>query len=187
MKRMSSLEYHLGIKLRFYPSDRQKKIIKQNYDAQRFVYNQYVGADCLIYHTKNVSKIAQLNSTMPFVMRSMTKYEIDKAKESIEAQELTVKPKNIRDKYCFLRAKNIDSLAIATPFRIITKLGETTIKSVMEFLLFIKNAAIGRIKPTVSISDKMKHILIMVRFDLLILSILGYQSLESLELLASAP
>lgn len=113
MKRMSSLEYHLGIKLRFYPSDRQKKIIKQNYDTQRFVYNQYVGADCLIYHTKNASKIAQLNSTMPFVMRSMTKYEIDKAKESIEAQELTVKPKNIRDKYCFLRAKNIDSLAIA--------------------------------------------------------------------------
>ena len=43
MKRMSSLAYHFGVKLRFYPSSKQKKIIKLNYDAQRFVYNSYVG------------------------------------------------------------------------------------------------------------------------------------------------
>ena len=35
MKRMSSLTYHFGVKLRFYPSSEQKKIIKLNYDAQR--------------------------------------------------------------------------------------------------------------------------------------------------------
>ncbi|UNL45618.1 helix-turn-helix domain-containing protein, partial [Lactobacillus amylovorus] len=39
MKRMSSLTYHFGVKLRFYPSSKQKKIIKLNYDAQRYVYN----------------------------------------------------------------------------------------------------------------------------------------------------
>ena len=29
MKRMSSLAYHFGVKLRFYPSSKQKKIIAQ--------------------------------------------------------------------------------------------------------------------------------------------------------------
>lgn len=51
---MSSLEYHFGVKVRFYPSNNQKKMIKQNYDAQRFVYNQYVGAGRLIYHVKKL-------------------------------------------------------------------------------------------------------------------------------------
>lgn len=113
MKRMSNLKYHFGIKLRFYPSDKQKKMIKQNYDAQRFVYNQYVGANRLIYHIKNSSKIAQSNSTLPFVMKSMTKYEINQAQTLLETQELITKHRNIRDKYEFLRAKEIDSLAIA--------------------------------------------------------------------------
>lgn len=40
---MKKLAYHFGIKLCFYPSAKQKQMIKQNYDAQRFVYNQYVG------------------------------------------------------------------------------------------------------------------------------------------------
>lgn len=113
MKRTSSLKYHFGIKLRFYPSDKQKKMIKQNYDAQRFVYNQYVGAGRLIYHIKNVSKVAQANSSMPFVMRPMTKYEVDQAQTLLETQELIAKHRNIRDKYEFLRVKGIDSFAIA--------------------------------------------------------------------------
>ena len=101
MKRTSSLKYHFGIKLRFYPSDKQKKMIKQNYDAQRFVYNQYVGAGRLIYHIKNVSKVAQVNSGIPFMMRPMTKYEVDQAQTLLETQELIAKHRNIRDKYEF--------------------------------------------------------------------------------------
>lgn len=62
----------------------KKKKIKQNYDAQRFVYNQYVGAGRLIYHIKNVSKVAQVSSSMPFMMRPMTKYEIDQAKNYLK-------------------------------------------------------------------------------------------------------
>lgn len=113
MKRMSNLKYHFGIKLRFYPSDKQKKMIKQNYDAQRFVYNQYVGASRLIYHIKNSNKVAQVNSSIPFMMKPMTKYEINQAQTLLETQELIAKHRNIRDKYEFLRAKEIDSLAIA--------------------------------------------------------------------------
>ena len=52
MKRMSSLTYHFGVKLCFYPSSKQKKIIKLNYDAQRFVYNSYVGRNRTSYHAK---------------------------------------------------------------------------------------------------------------------------------------
>lgn len=110
---MKKLAYHFGIKLRFYPSTKQKQMIKQNYDAQRFVYNQYVGTNRLIYHLKRTSKAKQLNSGLPFVMMEMTKYEIEAANRLIEKQELIAKPKNIRDKYDFLRRKEIDSLAIA--------------------------------------------------------------------------
>lgn len=45
MKRMNQLTYNYGIVLRFYPSDQQKKIIKLNYDNQRFVYNTLVGIE----------------------------------------------------------------------------------------------------------------------------------------------
>ena len=65
MKRMSSLAYHFGIKLRFYPSSKQKKIIKLNYDAQRFVYNSYVGRNWTSYHAKRYLANRQ-NRAMPF-------------------------------------------------------------------------------------------------------------------------
>ena len=113
MKRMSSLEYHFGVKVRFYPSNNQKKMIKQNYDAQRFVYNQYVGAGRLIYHVKKANRIKQLSSGLPFVMQGMSEYENQQAVRMIDTQDLISKPKNIRDKYDFLRVEDIDSLAIA--------------------------------------------------------------------------
>ncbi len=110
---MSSLEYHFGVKVRFYPSNNQKKMIKQNYDAQRFVYNQYVGAGRLIYHVKKANRIKQLSSGLPFVMQGMSEYENQQALRMIDTQDLISKPKNIRDKYDFLRVEDIDRLAIA--------------------------------------------------------------------------
>ena len=65
MKRMSSLAYHFGVKLRFYPSSKQKKIIKLNYDAQRFVYNSYVGRNRSNYHAKHYLAVRQYQA-MPF-------------------------------------------------------------------------------------------------------------------------
>ena len=42
MESMAQLEYHYGLKVRIYPSDYQKQIIKVNSDASRFVYNEMV-------------------------------------------------------------------------------------------------------------------------------------------------
>ncbi|MED7636245.1 UNVERIFIED_CONTAM: transposase, partial [Limosilactobacillus fermentum] len=36
MKSMAKMEYHYGLKVRIYPSDKQKQIIKLNSDASRF-------------------------------------------------------------------------------------------------------------------------------------------------------
>ena len=112
MKRMSSLAYHFGIKLRFYPSSKQRKIIKLNYDAQRFVYNSYVGRNRSNYHAKHYLAVRQYQA-MPFAFSVLNNYETRLAEEVVTNSELLAKPKNIRDAYSFLRVKEIDSLALA--------------------------------------------------------------------------
>lgn len=42
MKSMAKMKYHYGLKVRIYPSDKQKQIIKLNSDASRFIYNEMV-------------------------------------------------------------------------------------------------------------------------------------------------
>ena len=112
MKRMSSLAYHFGLKVRFYPSSKQKKIIKLNYDAQRFVYNSYVGRNRNNYRAKGYLAVRQYQ-VMPFAFSVLNNYETKLAEEVVADNELLAKPKNIRDAYSFLRVKEIDSLAIA--------------------------------------------------------------------------
>ena len=46
-------------------------------------------------------------------MQRMSEYENQQALRMIDTQDLISKPKNIRDKYDFLRVEDIDSLAIA--------------------------------------------------------------------------
>ncbi|WP_157049390.1 helix-turn-helix domain-containing protein, partial [Companilactobacillus mindensis] len=43
MKSMTELKYHYGIKMRIYPSNKQKEIIKVNSNISRTVYNKLVG------------------------------------------------------------------------------------------------------------------------------------------------
>ncbi|WP_157049393.1 helix-turn-helix domain-containing protein, partial [Companilactobacillus mindensis] len=43
MKPMAELEYHYGIKMRIYPNNKQKEIIKVNSNISRTVYNKLVG------------------------------------------------------------------------------------------------------------------------------------------------
>jgi len=74
MKRMSSLAYHFGLKVRFYPSSKQKKIIKLNYDAQRFVYNSYVGRNRNNYRAKGYLAVRQYQ-VMPFAFSVLNNYE----------------------------------------------------------------------------------------------------------------
>lgn len=42
---MKEYTYHIGLRLRIYPSDRQKKMIRRNAGASRYVYNSLVAID----------------------------------------------------------------------------------------------------------------------------------------------
>ena len=112
MKTMSRLAYHFGLVMRFYPSSKQKQMIKVNYDAQRFVYNQYIGINSFIYHVKKYLAIKQ-RQCVPFATNLLTKEENELAQVLEHKQWLIAKPKNLRDEYNFLRNKMIDSMAIA--------------------------------------------------------------------------
>lgn len=69
MKRMDQMQYHYGVKVRIYPSSKQKQVIKNSSDASRFVYNESVAIDREMYQLKRikipvdtiVSRIAQLS------------------------------------------------------------------------------------------------------------------------------
>ncbi len=54
MKSMSKLAYHFGLKMRIYPSTKQKQIIQVNSDISRTVYNKMVAIDQELYHLKQV-------------------------------------------------------------------------------------------------------------------------------------
>ena len=45
MKTMKQLTYHIGLCVRAYPSNRQKKIIRKNAGVNRFVYNRLVAVN----------------------------------------------------------------------------------------------------------------------------------------------
>lgn len=51
---MAQLPYHYGVKLRIFPSTEQKRIIKRNSDASRFVYNEMNGMNRELYQLKQV-------------------------------------------------------------------------------------------------------------------------------------
>lgn len=55
MKKMKDYNYHIGLKLRIYPSDKQKKIIKMNGGASRYIYNKLVADNNEIYELKKSS------------------------------------------------------------------------------------------------------------------------------------
>lgn len=55
MKMMSELKYHYGLKVRCWPNQAQKRIIKANSDASRFVYNSMVAIDKELYQLKRVT------------------------------------------------------------------------------------------------------------------------------------
>ena len=92
---MKDLLYHYGIKMRIYPSDQQKTIIKVNSDASRFVYNQMVATNKEIYE---LSKI---------------KLPIDTVLIRLEQLHLRQNAKQLSNHYLFLNDKRIDSLTKA--------------------------------------------------------------------------
>ena len=44
-KKMADYAYHYGLKVRIYPSQQQKEMIRRNADAARCVYNEHVSHD----------------------------------------------------------------------------------------------------------------------------------------------
>lgn len=58
MKKMKDYNYHIGLKLRIYPSDKQKKIIKMNGGASRYIYNKLVCDNNEMYELKKSSSFS---------------------------------------------------------------------------------------------------------------------------------
>ena len=172
MKRMSSLAYHFGVKLRFYPSSKQKKIIKLNYDAQRFVYNAYVGRNRSNYHAEHYLAVRQYQA-MPFAFSILNNYETKLAEEVVANNELLAKPRNIRDAYNFLRVKEIDSLALANAIQNYQKAWSNYRKIGHGIPTFHKKRSDWSYQTTVNILSKKKLFLITGQLDLLMLNILN--------------
>ena len=57
MRKCSDMNYHNGVILKIYPSDRQKHIIAVNDGAQRAVYNLLVGVDKEVHRLKKTADI----------------------------------------------------------------------------------------------------------------------------------
>lgn len=55
---MKDYNYHIGLKLRIYPSDKQKKIIKLNGGASRYIYNKLVADNNEMYELKKSSSFS---------------------------------------------------------------------------------------------------------------------------------
>lgn len=51
---MAQLPYHYGVKFRIFPSTEQKRLIKCNSDASRFIYNEMNGMNRELYQLKQV-------------------------------------------------------------------------------------------------------------------------------------
>ena len=95
MKTMSKLKYHYGVKLRFYPSDQQKQLIKVNSDTSRFIYNEMVAINKELYQLKRV------------------KLPIDIVIDRIKQLELRKNAKQLSNHFVFLYDQRIDSLTKA--------------------------------------------------------------------------
>ena len=136
MKSMAQLEYHYGLKVRIYPSDLQKQIIKVNSDASRFVYNEMVAIG---------KELWQLNRI---------KLSIDTVQDRIQQLKLRQNAKQMSNHFQFLEDKRIDSLAKANAIQNYYKawLFARFMKPVCQN--FIVKAMPGDTRPTVNIQSK---------------------------------
>ena len=95
MKSMAKMKYHYGLKIRCYPSDQQKQLIKINSDASRFIYNEMVAIGKELMQLRRV------------------KLPIDTVQDRIKQLTMRQNAKQMSNHYQFLEDKRIDSLAKA--------------------------------------------------------------------------
>ncbi|MCB4715177.1 transposase, partial [Limosilactobacillus fermentum] len=95
MKPMAKMKYHYGLKMRCYPSDQQKQLIKINGDASRFIYNEMVAINKELMQLRRV------------------KLPIDIVQDRIKQLTMRQNAKQMSNHYQFLEDKRIDSLTKA--------------------------------------------------------------------------
>lgn len=95
MKSMAKMQYHYGLKMRCYPSDQQKQLIKINSDASRFIYNEMVAIGKELMQLRRV------------------KLPIDTVQDRIKQLTMRQNAKQMSNHYQFLEDKRIDSLTKA--------------------------------------------------------------------------
>lgn len=95
MKTMAKLKYNFGLKVRIYPSDKQKQLIKVNSDASRFVYNELVAIGKELWQLRRV------------------KLPIDTVQSRIAQLEARRAITQMSNHFPFLNDKRVDSLAKA--------------------------------------------------------------------------
>lgn len=95
MKSMAKMKYHYGLKMRCYPSDQQKRLIKINSDASRFIYNEMVAIGKELMQLRRV------------------KLPIDTVQDRIKQLTMCQNAKQMSNHYQFLEDERIDSLAKA--------------------------------------------------------------------------
>lgn len=95
MKSMAKMKYHYGLKMRCYPSDQQKQLIKINSDASRFIYNEMVAINKELMQLRRV------------------KLPIDIVRDRIKQLTMRQNAKQMSNHYQFLEDKRIDSLTKA--------------------------------------------------------------------------
>lgn len=95
MKTMAQLKYKFALKVRIYPSDKQKQMIKINSDASRFIYNELVAINKELWQLRQV------------------KLPIDTVQNRIEQLKLRRNVRQMSNHFLFLNDKRIDSFAKA--------------------------------------------------------------------------
>lgn len=99
MKKMSELSYHYGLKMRIYPSTKQKQLIKLNSDISRTVYNKLTAIDQELY---------QLNQV---------KLLIDTINKRIDELKQRKTYKYLINYFYYMQNKDIDSRTISNAIR----------------------------------------------------------------------
>ncbi|AKM50317.1 transposase [Limosilactobacillus fermentum 3872] len=95
MKSMAKMKHHYGLKMRCYPSDQQKQLIKINSGASRFIYNEMVAINKELMQLRRV------------------KLPIDIVQDRIKQLTMRQNAKQMSNHYQFLEDKRIDSLTKA--------------------------------------------------------------------------
>ena len=100
MRSSAEMPYHIGLKIKLYPSDKQKHIIAVNDGAKRAVYNHMVACSNEIYSLKKSSRAVPVYTERMDFLRFVSK-----------------NAKNIKNALPYLYGEDVDDQTIANAIR----------------------------------------------------------------------